>query len=181
MSTKVSPRWALEGAGAKRQDERVAMSALLERLDRRALVNDAAVVEQQAGPGLEHREAQARGAVGIEHAGLATLDALAPDQHHGDEVDAVAVRAFGRGPADAVGGVDAELVRFRVPELLASHRRSDRSHGAEDPRPDRVGDDGRLDRLEPALDAAMQRVVFERLPVRPMRRLLDGAAANDEA
>ena len=37
------------------------------------------------------------------------------DQHHGDEIHTVAVRPLGRRAADAIGGVDAELVRLDVP------------------------------------------------------------------
>ena len=109
--------------GAQGQHQRVPMPVRLERLDRRALVDHPRVVEQQAGPRLVHREAQAGRAVGVEDARLAALDAFAADQDHGDEVDAVAVRAFGRRPADAVGGVDAELVRLDVPGLRAAAAR----------------------------------------------------------
>ena len=55
---------------------------------------------------------------------------------HGDEVDAVAVRAFGRRAADAVGGVDAELVRLDVPRLPASAATTQsRANDAEQPLP----------------------------------------------
>jgi hypothetical protein len=79
------------------------------------------------------------------------------------------VRAFRRRPADAVGRVDAELVRLDEPRLLALQLRTEARERAEQARPDRLLGDARLDRLEPALEAAVQRVVFERLPVRPMR------------
>ena len=114
---------ALERAGAIRQDERVAVAVAFERLDRRALVDDARVVEDERGPRLEHREAQAFGAVGCEDARLAALDAVAADQRDRHQVDAVAMRAFGRRPADAVGGVDPELVRLDEPRLRAAQRR----------------------------------------------------------
>ena len=57
---------------------------------------------------------------------------FAVDQHDGDEVDAVAMRAFGRRPADAVGGVDAELVRLDEPGLRAldAARRARRTRAA---------------------------------------------------
>jgi hypothetical protein len=45
------------------------------------------------------------------------------DQDHGHKVHAVAVRAFGRGPANAVGGVDAELVGLHIPGLWALSER----------------------------------------------------------
>src|SRR5678816_4444013 len=98
----------LERSGPVGEDERVAMPVAFERLDGRALVDDARVVEDQRGPRLEHGEAQPFGTVGGEHTRLAALDPLAADKDDGDEVDAVAMRPFGRRPADAVGRVDAE-------------------------------------------------------------------------
>jgi hypothetical protein len=80
------------------------------------------------------------------------------------------MRALRCRPADAVGRVDAELVRLDVPRLLAVQVRAEPGEGAEQARPDRLRLDARRDRLEPALEAAVQRVVFERLPVRAMRR-----------
>src|ERR1019366_10328682 len=109
-------RRPLETAGTQRQHEGVAMSEAFERLDRRALVDDARVVEKQAAPWLLHREAQAGRPVGIADAWLAALDARSIDEHDGDQVDAVAMRSLGRRPADAVGSVDAELVRLDVPQ-----------------------------------------------------------------
>ena len=53
--------------------------------------------------------------VRVEHARLAAAHVVAIDQDHGDIIDAVAMRAFRRGPADALGSVDAELMRFDVP------------------------------------------------------------------
>ena len=83
-------------------------------------MDDARVVEEQAGPGRLQREAQPGRPVGIEDARLAALDAFATDQHDRHQVDAVAVRPFRRRPADAVGGVDAELVRLHVPRARAA-------------------------------------------------------------
>ena len=70
------------------------------------------------------------GPVGGEHARLAALDPFAADEDDGDEVDAVAMRAFGRRPADAVGRVDAELVRLDVPRLRALQPRRERGERA---------------------------------------------------
>ena len=83
------------------QHQRVPMAFALtvDRLDGRALMDHPVVVEQQGGPGIGHREPQAGGAVGLEHTGLAALDADTVDQYHDHEVDAVAVRAFGGGSA----------------------------------------------------------------------------------
>ena len=47
--------------------------------------------------------------------------------------------------------------------------------------PCRSGDDVGLDRLEPALEAAVQGVVFDRLPVRALRHESDLGAVDDEA
>src|SRR5439155_22039457 len=128
--------------------------------------DDACVVEDERGPRLEHREALAFGAVGGEDARLAALDPFAADEDDGDEVDAVAMRAFRRRPADAVGGVDAGLVRLDVPRLVALDPTREAGEREQDAAPRRLSDDLGLDRLEPALEAAMQCVVFDRLPVR---------------
>jgi hypothetical protein len=157
------------------------MAVALERLDRRALVDDARVVEDERRPRLEHREALARGPVGGEDARLAALDARAADAHDGDEVDAVAVRAFGSRPADAVGGVDAELMRFDEPRLRAAQRRREPRERDDDALPRRRREDLRRDRLEPALDAAVERVVFDGLPMRALGDEPDLAAVDDEA
>ena len=90
-------------------------AALAHRLDRRRFVDDALVVQEQQAPRLRECEALSLRAVGLEHARLAALDAFARDKEHRDQVHAVAVRALGRGPADAAFGVDAELVRFDEP------------------------------------------------------------------
>ena len=91
-------------------------------LDRRRFVYDLCVVQQQRSPGLGHREAQPRRAIGFEHARLAALDVGTAEQHHRHQVDAVAVRAFGRRAADAVRGVDAEGMCLAVPALRTAQR-----------------------------------------------------------
>ena len=106
------------------QHQRVAMAAGRGGLDGRGLVDHALVVEQQRGPRPRQREALAGRPLGIEDAALAALHALARREDHRDEIDTIAMRAFGRGPADAVGGVDAELVRLDIPGLLALARRA---------------------------------------------------------
>ena len=88
------------------------MSMFTDGLDRRRLMNHGRIVEQQQRPWLGQGKAFAIGAVRLEDARLAALDLFAPDQQYGDEIDAVAVCAFRRGPADAIGRIDAELVRF---------------------------------------------------------------------
>ena len=44
---------------------------------------------------------------------------MATHQKHRHPVHAIAVRALGCGAANAVGGVDAELVRLGEPSLIA--------------------------------------------------------------
>ncbi len=56
-------------------------------------------------------------AMGFKDARLAALDALAVYQHDGNVIHAVAVGAFRRGSANAVAGVDAELMRLHMPPL----------------------------------------------------------------
>ena len=133
---------------------------------------------KKRGPRLEHREAQSGRPVGFEHARLAALDAHALDQQHRDEVDAVAVRAFGRRPADAVGGVDAELVRLDVPRLPPFLSDASAANESSIRRQAGAASTAGVDRLEPALEAAVQRVVFDRLPVRAVRHRLDRAAVG---
>ena len=82
------------------------------RLDWRRLVDNAGIVEQQQAPGLGQGEALAMGCGGLEDACLTALHSAARHQEHRHQVDAVAMRPFRRGPADAIGGVDAKLVGF---------------------------------------------------------------------
>ena len=138
-------------------------------LDRRRLVHHARVVEQHGAPGLVHHEADAARAVGLEHPRLAAANVVPGDEDHRDEVDPVAVGALGRRPADPVGGVDAELVRLDEPALDRGDPREQRAQRYEQAAPPGVFDDRGLDRLEHPLDAAVQRVVVQRLPVRAVR------------
>jgi len=57
-------------------------------------MDHAGIVEQQRGPGLDHRETLTGGAVGLEHTGFAALDADPIDQRDGDEVDPIAMSAL---------------------------------------------------------------------------------------
>jgi hypothetical protein len=157
------------------------MAGAVQRLDRRALVNHPLIIEQQQAPRLAQREALAGRTLRFEHPGLTALDALPLDQEHRHQVDTVAVRTFRRGSPDATLGVDAELVRFDEPGLLPLECRSDPTQRPQERLPGRCADNRRLDRLEPALHAAMQRVVFDRLPVRSMRHLPDVGPLHHEA
>ena len=85
------------------------------RLDRRGFVDDARVVHQKHGPRLLHRKSDTRGTGGVEDVGFTPANIPATDEDHGDEIDPVTVSAFRRGTADAVRGVDAELMRFDEP------------------------------------------------------------------
>src|SRR5260370_2826305 len=101
----------------------------------------------------------------------AALDVAAAHQQHEHVVDAVAMHALGRGKARlARPRLDAELVQLDMPG--ADFRREtaeQRAAEAEDRRQARPVADLRRDRLEPALDAAVQRVVVEALVWRRMR------------
>ena len=88
-------------------------------LDRRGLVYDLRVVQQQRGPWLDHRKTHTRRSLRIEHARLAAAHVAAIDKDHCDIIDAVAMRTFRCRTADAFRGVDAELMRLDVP---ARHR-----------------------------------------------------------
>ena len=144
-------------------------------------MDDAGVVEDERRPGLEHREAHPFGPVGGEDARLAALDPFAAHQDDRDEVDTVAVRALGRRPADAVGGVDAELMRLDEPGLSALQLRRHRRERLQHALPRCCRQHRRVDRLEPALEAAVQGVVFDRLPVRSLRHEADVGFVDDEA
>ena len=48
----------------------------------------------------------------VKHARFAAFYAVTIDQNHGHKVDAVAMRAFGRWAANALGRVDAKLMSF---------------------------------------------------------------------
>jgi hypothetical protein len=107
----------------------------------------------------------------------AALDVAAADQQHQHKVDAVAVHALGRGLAVlALAGLDAELMGL---DVLARRLGCEASEqGAA------VFQDGAHagavanlfgDRLDPALDAAVQMVVVQGLVVRPVRPAQDRA------
>lgn len=70
------------------------MTGFGKRLDGRALVDHPRIVEQQHRPRLDQGEALARRAVGLEHTGLAALDALARDEEHRHQIHPVAVRGM---------------------------------------------------------------------------------------
>src|SRR5450830_776787 len=112
-----SNRQSLEPARAAGQHQGIAVRSLGQRLDGGGLVDHTGVVQQQQGPGLGQCEALAIGTLGVKDTGFATFDAAAFDQKNSHQVDTIAVRALGGGSADAIGGVDAELVCFDEPGL----------------------------------------------------------------
>ena len=103
------------------------------------------------------------------------------DVDDGDQIHAVAVCALRRRPADAAFGVDAKLVRLHVPGALAFELGGNACRAAQQFLPCRCLDDGGLDRFEPALHAAVQGVVGQRLPVGAVRRGRDAALLDYEA
>ena len=103
------------------QHQRIAVPAGRCGLNRRRFVDHAHVVEQHQRPGFGEREAFTVGATGIEDATLAAFHMFACYQQDGHKIHAIAVCALGCGAADAVGGVDAELVCFDIPGLMAFH------------------------------------------------------------
>jgi len=177
----------LKFIGPVGQHQRVAHAALpvlaVGREDGRGFVDHPLVVHEQRRQRLLHQKAHAVRTVGIEDAGFAAFHAAPLHQEHDDEIDAVAVRALGRWPAHAFGGVDAELVRFDVPARHRLDLRKQPAQAGQQFAPRRRLGHGRLDRVEPAFEAAMQRVVVGRLPVRPVRCLRKRAAGKflDEA
>src|SRR5690606_40033409 len=107
------------------------------RLDRGGLVDHPGVIQEQQRPWFEQGETLSVRPFGLEYPRLSTLDAVAPDQDDGNEIHAVPMRAFRRWPADAVGGVDAELVRLHVPGLHAVQRRTPLAQAAQQRGPGR--------------------------------------------
>jgi len=105
---------------------------------------------------------------------------VAPHQDDGNEVHPVAMRALGRRPTDACGGIDAELVRLHVPRLHAAQGRAPLPEAAQQSGPGRGGDGLRVHRLEHAQHAAVQGVVVERLPVGTVGGLPHLCAIDDE-
>ena len=57
----------------------------------------------------------------LKNARFAPLDSLPTNQKDCNQINAITVRALGCGSANAVGGVDAKLVRLGVPGLRSLH------------------------------------------------------------
>ena len=95
----------------------VAVPTWRQWLNRGGLVDNPRIVQQQYRPGFGQRKALAIGAIGIKHTGLAPFDVVAIHQENRHQVHPVTVCTFGRGTANAVGGINAELVGLGVPGL----------------------------------------------------------------
>src|SRR6266478_204842 len=159
----------LESLRPVRQDQSIPNARRPIRLDWCRLMNDSSVVHEQHRPRLVHREPHSGGAGGIKHVRFTTANSASLDEDHGNEVHSVPVRSFGRRTPDAARGVNAELMRLDEPPLDAANRSEQSSNRGDKPPPRRRIHDLRLDRLEPAFDSAVQRVVGRGLPVRSVR------------
>ena len=99
--------------------------------------------------------------------GDAALDVAAADQKDQHVVDAIAMHALGRGLAAlAAAGLDAELVHLDVPGADGGQALEQHAAGVEDRCHRRAGGDRGQHGIEPAGDAAVQRVVVAALIVR---------------
>ena len=168
--------------GAQGHHQRVTMALSAQRLNRRAFVNHARIVQQQQRPSLRQGEPLAPWPVGVKHARLAPFDVLSVNHKHGNEIDAIAVRAFWRGPANAVGRVDAKLVRFDAPsdahsaQLIRCGGQSRQQLG-----PGRLMKRSVQNGFEPTFHTAVKCVVVQRLPVGAVRHLCQSAVLKNKA
>ena len=168
--------------GAQGHHQRVTMALSAQRLDRRAFVNHARIVQQQQRPSLRQGEPLASWPVGVEHARLAPFDVLSVDHEHGNEIHAIAVRAFWRGPANAVGRVDAKLVRFDTPMgRLAAHLIGGGGQSRQQLGPCRLMQRSVQNGFEPTFHPAVKCVVVQRLPVGAVRHLRQCAVLKNKA
>ena len=137
-------------------------------------MDDPVVIKQQGGPGFHHREAQSARASRFEHPGLATLDRMAFDQDDRHEVDPVAVRALRGRTTDAPDGIDTELMRLDIPAFGGAEACQKGAQTRHQRLPGWQRQQCRFDRLVPTLETTVKRVVIHRLPVGPLRGLVDG-------
>ena len=127
------------------------------------------VVKQQGGQRLLHHKTYAVLPVGIKDAGFAAFDAAATHQQNDDKINPITVRALGRGSAHTAGGVNAKLVGLDEPLFHRLDIGKQLAERCQQANPQGIVGDAGLNRFEPALKTAVQRVVVNRLPVRPMR------------
>src|SRR5690606_36385061 len=102
------------------------------------------------------------GPMGVEDARFAPADVPAPGEHDDDEIDAVAVRPLRRGPPDPAGRVDPELMGLDIPARDGPDPGEQAAEADERGHPGATALDLGLDGLEPAFEAAVQRVVVDR-------------------
>jgi hypothetical protein len=156
------------------------VTAVAGGLDGGALVDDAFVVEEEGAPGVFEGEAEARGAPGVEDPGLAALDMVASHQQHRHEVDAIAVGPLGGRSPDALRRVDAKLVDLDGPGGGGAAASEERAEGPEQGQEGRMVGKIWLQGGEPALDAAVERVVLGGLEVGPGPGVFQEAAVQVE-
>src|SRR5579859_3373646 len=169
------PRAAIDRSMPERHHQHVAISRQrrIERLDRRHAVEHAAVVDQRRIEWPGEREAAERRPGHVVDGRHAAGDILARDQQHQHPVDAVPVQALGRRPPFlARSGLDAELMDLDMPgggPSLARRQAVEQCEAAIQDRPHGgVSGDILADRLEPAREATIERVVIAALVVRLM-------------
>src|SRR5215472_8301321 len=157
----------------------------LERYDRRDAVIDPAVVDQRRVEGRGQRETAERALDEIVDRGLAARDVFPADHQHQHPVDPVPVHALrGRAAFLALARLDAKLVDFDMPrlgtQLCRRHPVEQGMARAQNRGERRVSRYGIGHRLEPALDAAVERVVIAALIMRLARLADDPAGAGAE-
>ena len=107
----------LKAPGAQGHHHGVPVGAGCQRLqwlDGGGLVNDPGIVKQQNGPRLGQGETLTIRPGRIKHTGFTAFDAHPVDHEYRHQIHAIPVRAFGRGPTNAIGarassGADAVL------------------------------------------------------------------------
>ena len=141
--------------------------AVSHRLDGRGLVDGALVVDEQRGAAFGHREALARRSVGVEYARFTALDVVPFQEEHRDEVDPIPVSPFWSWAPYAPFGRDANRVSFDEPgpsvvaQEFGAPREPEQECG-----PNGFAQKAVRERLEPALDAAVESVEVNGLPMR---------------
>ena len=116
--------------------------------------------------------------MGIKDARFTSFDAAATNQQHDNKINAITVRTLRRRPAHTACGVNAKLVRFNEPLLDRLDLGKQFTKRGQQAKPQGIVGDAGLNRFKPAFKATVQRVVVDRLPVRPVRNRLQGLCAE---
>src|SRR5260221_10091249 len=150
----------------------------IERLDRRHGMIGSRIIDQRRVERIRQGEASEQAPViDSVDVGRAADDVAASDQEDQYIVHAIPVQPLGGGASLLTGPrIDAELVTLDMPGRGAGcqavkQRAAEAENG---PHARQIANLGQY-RLEPALDAAMERVVIEGLVMRPMRLSYDRA------